>query len=1228
MVRTNLRHTTVGKQSMEKEKMQHLFAENERTEYCCKEHKRRLELFCQEDESFVCVLCIPTHSTHSFVFLQDAVIMYEDSVRAILSSLEFKVTALKHFQNKHETELVNIQGGARSLEQHIMAEFEKLHQFLQDKEQNLIQQLNSIQAQILTELKEELGCIKIEELECIKNDVTVNRATQETLSTARVQQELQDPVNVLTVPKNFEDVAVTFSEEEWKMLKNEDKDLYREVMEQNYKTLISLGYKIPKNKLLLLFKGDKENPKHTTEVKHTIEKKEHSEDNPNSVGITESSVNRNPQPLLGSSQLCHKTEDLQHCTQPVNVAYKLPDTPVPQHCTKQKSSKSSECNKTCTIQQTPVVCQKILTEEKPFECTDCNKCFTKRSKLAAHRRVHTGERPYKCTECSKSFTMRSSLKTHQRFHSGQTPYQCSECGKSFTQESTLIVHKRVHTGEKPYKCTECNKSFTQRGTLTTHQRFHSGEKLYTCTECNKSFTRLNKLLTHERVHTGEKPYKCADCNKSFTQQSSLKMHVRLHSGEKRYKCAKCSKCFTWHNQLLRHESTHTGEKPYKCAHCSKCFTLHRFLVRHRVIHTGEKQYKCTECRKSFIQRSNFLKHQQIHMRKVLQSVYKTTSCVMKMKLKKQKQTVVMIACSLRSGRSILGAAVYGLAYYVHQFCGSCANNLNTHVSKPCLEFRLDFSVKICTVINLFGSMVRRHQILKKVCSKVGRENIDKQMLQNQCANKERPQHCCGKHRRRLELFCQEDESFACVHCVPTHPSHCFVLLREAVNVYKDKVKLALAALESRAVALKNLQNKQEKELLDIQEDAHSVEQYITEEFAKLHQFLQEKEQNLIQQLKSEEAKSLNKFKEDLELIKGDMSATKEMASVTDTQLEEDPVDFLSVPKAFEDVAVTFSEEEWKLLRKQDKELHREVMLQNYETLVSIGYRIPRKKLLLLFKAEKELPSADVEQQNATEHKDRLEDNSKSTERTEYNVSYSHQPLLWRTQLHHKTENLTLCSQPVRSFCKSPVTPEPQPCTKQEGSKNSETDNVTVHQSSKICDQRQIVENGYKCGECNKCFPQRKKLAMHKRVHTGEKPYKCVVCSKHFTQSSNLSVHKRLHTGEKPFKCYECHWSFARRGNLLVHQRVHTGEKPYGCDECGKCFAQQNALIKHRRVHTGEKPYKCDECSKSFTQQNGLIKHHRVHTGEKPYKCADCSRSFRQRYQLKKHEQVHMVKKQS
>ncbi|XP_035141532.1 uncharacterized protein LOC118142847 [Callithrix jacchus] len=254
------------------------------------------------------------------------------------------------------------------------------------------------------------------------------------------------------------------------------------------------------------------------------------------------------------------------------------------------------------------------TQSRRFQChTYVEVCHTF-SNSNRHKIRHTGKKLFNCKECGKSFCMLSLLTQHKRIQIGEKPYKYEECGKAFNELSNLTAHKMIHTGEKRYKCEECGKAFNQSSILTRHKRIHTGEKSYKCEKCGKAFNRFSTLTTHKRIHTGEKPYKCEECHKVFTLPSTLNKHKIIHTEGKPYKCEECGKAFNESSKLTAHKIIHTGEKPYKCEECHKAFNLSSTLTAHKIIHTGGKSYKCEECGKAFNQSSNLTMHKRIHGR--------------------------------------------------------------------------------------------------------------------------------------------------------------------------------------------------------------------------------------------------------------------------------------------------------------------------------------------------------------------------------------------------------------------------------------------------------------------------------------------------------------------------------------------------------------------------------------------------------------------------------------
>ncbi|XP_043942963.1 uncharacterized protein LOC122814448, partial [Protopterus annectens] len=561
---------------------------------------------------------------------------------------------------------------AVNLEKYIAEEFVKLHQFLHDKEQKLIQQLNSKASEILREIEENLECIKtgiteihsaavydtnfeikteVEVLEETNDDTDDLTTTEESVSGDTSEHGKHKANGVLSAPESFEDVAVTFSAEEMKMLTKQDKELHKEVMLENYETLVSVGYKIPPEALLVLLKED--NPELAVNDKEGIkrtEQKNNFKEKPDSNGSREWSISWSQQPSLGVSVSRYPTANLQHSVQTLKGSDKHPVIPVAQLHPGYTCNMNSEWDPCSILQQSPLVCRGANKEKKPYKCPECNKCFRQRRNLVIHERTHMVEKPYKCAECSKGFRQRGNLVIHERIHTGVRPYKCPECSKCFKQFSHLTAHKRSHI-ERTYKCPECTKGFTRTSNLRVHLLVHKENKVYKCPECNKCYKQRGNLVIHKRTHMVEKPYKCAECSKGFTTTSSLRLHLLVHKEEKPYKCPECNKCFRQRGTLVVHERTHTRErpykcpectkdfttngnlrvhllvhkenKPYKCPECNKCFRQRGSLVIHERIHTGERPYKCLECNKCFRQRGNLVIHERTHM---VEKPYKCAEC--------------------------------------------------------------------------------------------------------------------------------------------------------------------------------------------------------------------------------------------------------------------------------------------------------------------------------------------------------------------------------------------------------------------------------------------------------------------------------------------------------------------------------------------------------------------------------------------------------------------------
>ncbi|XP_072406115.1 zinc-binding protein A33-like [Chiloscyllium punctatum] len=214
----------------------------------------------------------------------------------------------------------------------------------------------------------------------------------------------------------------------------------------------------------------------------------------------------------------------------------------------------------------------------------------------------------------------------------------------------------------------------------------------------------------------------------------------------------------------------------------------------------------------------------------------------------------------------------------HNFCRSCiTQSWEKQEINSCPECRQEFPDR-----NLRGN-----RALANLAEKARKLKVNPQ-------EKERKHHC-EEHQEELKLFCETDKKLICEICrdSPEHKSHNFIPVKEAVGIYKDRVKSSLDSLTGKKSAALEIEQQQKQKISQIQEESSSLQTHIKSEFTKMHQMLTEKEQSLLRDLREQEENILKPMEEHLQEIQGNLNSIQEKLSKLEKQLEHtDGVIFL------------------------------------------------------------------------------------------------------------------------------------------------------------------------------------------------------------------------------------------------------------------------------------------------------------------------------------------------
>ncbi|XP_078532602.1 uncharacterized protein LOC144818757 isoform X2 [Lissotriton helveticus] len=451
----------------------------------------------------------------------------------------------------------------------------------------------------------------------------------------------------------FQDVAACFSEEEWKLLHEWQKELYTNVMKEIHQALASLGPLIAASVFSLSTK-EKDDVCH---MDYSSPERRHSN-------------NHSPSEAIINAEVLFRTK-IEETQRPNNsrdkgrVRNDSFSTGYPFH-NPNICLRKEELSNGLTVNQGAEVGECCVSPSSDFPFLNTDLCLRKEGRsdiralnfpvAAAVERstvpppehgsipgvfpIHIKEEEEEEEEESYSdnqqentiircTTSPTGVASINRQKEVEEPMQFSKnsqpCGailETNNASEPQSCHNRTdftsQLGSERYweprgeRTMFCERDFSNLMNFSVHQpRSKLGLPLKN-KECESNPTNITVLHQPTKQKQSQTPYKCTECDERYDLKGELIRHMKTHAGVRPYACTYCERSFFRKANLLSHYTTHTGDKPYMCSFCHKRFNRKYNLNGHVRIHTGERPYKCTECDRSFIWKGDLNQHRRKH----------------------------------------------------------------------------------------------------------------------------------------------------------------------------------------------------------------------------------------------------------------------------------------------------------------------------------------------------------------------------------------------------------------------------------------------------------------------------------------------------------------------------------------------------------------------------------------------------------------------------------------
>ncbi|XP_078524250.1 uncharacterized protein LOC144792923 [Lissotriton helveticus] len=466
----------------------------------------------------------------------------------------------------------------------------------------------------------------------------------------------------------FHDVSAYFSEEEWKLLHDWQKELYRNVMKEIHQALISLGPLIATTVCSLRAKEkedlrplDDRDSKKKNRIRYALgdsigdpdvhfrinnEEPVHLNNPPRSEGRQQHEYLSTGFPFLNSDDVCLSKEE------PVAISI--------DHIGSEMVEGSTDANAGFEVLSLRIkdeegsYCMDHLERRriKRIQNPSGDKVINRKEARDSVKQTH----PYK-TSSEKINTMihQSSEKEATAgspiWPESDRPLRGEKTVQheiSFSNSVHLSLHPRSPNRGRPDSYNECNERKNRKNTVGDSIKYTE-----ITPPCKDFSEKLNTLIPPSAIKEApsasqiwqecyqelreEKTVQCEgsfsgsvdpsvqpgmsnfDGSDKYSEWESELMNLQFpkdlpatQQDPRTYACVEGDKSCSWKGEIARNVRTNSRERPYACTECDKSFYQKTHLITHHRIHSGEKPYTCTFCHKRFNRKDYMDEHIRIH----------------------------------------------------------------------------------------------------------------------------------------------------------------------------------------------------------------------------------------------------------------------------------------------------------------------------------------------------------------------------------------------------------------------------------------------------------------------------------------------------------------------------------------------------------------------------------------------------------------------------------------